>query len=220
MRRALSIFALLALIVGTLIAFCSDWAFPDKDLEKATDRMTIPANMNIVHSAAPKNIYNVGEGYRFGRYAEAIPNLSMHQLTLFQKIFQKKTWHFVSFSDNTQIWGLAVANMGYIESAFMYYCNTRTGAHDKVSALLPGGLLAALPSISSVDPSNCSVFRSPFNTLLEISICYSPSGRSWRVVGSATMEKGSVVDMDVNLRPVSAEPGNQFAMLYPLGSNR
>jgi hypothetical protein len=212
-----------------VIAYISSKAyegFPDKELSNEVFQSTLGIDLNIV-TRPPSSLMNVTTNkYNFGRYNDPIFNPYFHELTSLQRAFQRKTWHFVSFSDGVRIVGVAVGNLGYIETGFIYICDISSGFTDKISVVLPGGFGAATVSKSSIQDS-CSKFNS-FTTSLAISICYNSTSRVYNVNASARMEKGSDIAIAVRLHrkeivtdhSIPLDDDYEFAMVYPLGPHR
>lgn len=172
--------------------------------------------LNNQNKNEKENKENENIKYNYGKYSNPIILPSLHQLNIFQLILQKKEWHFIAISDGTLLIGMAVANLGYIETSFIYFCDTKNKIHDKISFVLPGGANAAIVSPSSIDPEICSTFSSSL-TNFKVSICYISETKSWKLVGSGTLENKSLISYDIHLRRTGLD---EFSLVYPIGPNR
>lgn len=174
---------------------------------------------------APKFMVSEDGQYEFGRYYSPIEHPDMHALNIAQKIFQKKEWQFHAVSNGKVLIGLAIANMGYIETGFIYICDMTTNFHDKISVVFPGGMGAGSVAPSSVAPSETSLERiSPnsqcstfFSSTYQASICFDSTINGWKVIASGLMEKGTRLSLNVNML---RSGDHEFAMVYPLGPRR
>jgi hypothetical protein len=177
---------------------------------------TFTPNMNIIQEIPPNNLIGDNNNYNFGRYSKPISNPSLHDLNIFQKIFQKKQWHFNSFSNDKIIIGLAIADMGYIETSFIYICDVHNHFHDKVSFLLPYGFGASIVSNSSINA--CSSFNSSFANF-NINICFDDNINGWNIKANGILESNTKISFTFKMYR-SNNMGNEFSMIYPLGKNR
>jgi hypothetical protein len=171
---------------------------------------------NLLPVSSPPLSLRTDSKYNFGRYSGPVSSPVLHDLNLLQTIFQKKEWHFIAVSDENLLIGMAVANLGYIETSFIYFCDMKSKVHDKISFVLPGGVKGAKVAPSSIDTNACSTFSSylaPFN----VSMCYLPKSNSWRLVGSSVLENLNHLSFDISLFRTGFD---EFSLVYPLGPNR
>lgn len=175
-----------------------------------------PLTIINTNNSNNSNNSNNDSNYNFGRYSNPILYPNLHNLNIIQKIFQKKEWHFIAINDGSLLIGMAVANLGYIETSFIYFCDTKNNIHDKISFVLPGGSKAAVVSPSSIDSETCSTFSSSL-TNFKVSICYVSSSNSWKLVGNGVLENKSSISFDINLKRTGFD---EFSLVYPLGPNR
>jgi hypothetical protein len=171
---------------------------------------------------APEFMVTDSGQYDFGRYYYPIEHPNLHDLNIAQTIFQKKEWQFHAVSNGKVLIGLAIANMGYIETGFIYICDMTTNFHDKISVVFPGGVGAGSVAPSSVatfsldeSPSPaCSTFTS---SAYKASICFNKTINGWRVSATGLMEKGTRLLLNVKML---RSGDHEFAMVYPLGPRR
>jgi hypothetical protein len=214
--------ALLALLVGALTALLLPSLLPDKELDRPEERLKLIPHVDLdrVSLITPGSIFDTAkQQYNFGRYSRGIPDLRMHELTTAQKVLQKKNWHFISVSDESNIYGVAIADMGYIHSAFVYACDVDMGLHDKSAVLLPAGLGAVSMQVSASSGGACSEFSSGLSDLYA-RMCYNATSNTWAVEASGKMEQGNVFSINVTLSEPQSHEFKHFAMVYPLGRNR
>jgi hypothetical protein len=215
-------------VVSIFIALCcafglwisSPYLLTDKEIPyDDPQHHDFTPNMLTVKSTAPETLLNLSSSrYHYGRYEAPITQPTLHELNFLQLILQKKEWHFIAVSDGNLLIGMAVANLGYIETAFIYFCDMKSRLHDKVSFVLPGGVGSAHVSSSSVAlrSDDCSTFSSSFSSF-NLSMCYNASSRSWHLVGGGVLEKKNSLFFDLNLQRSSF---GEFSLVYPLGPNR
>jgi hypothetical protein len=102
------------------------------------------------------------------------PNL--RPLSAFESTFQRKEWAFTAVSDAVGKWliGFAVADLGYAETGFLYFLDTKSGAHDSWQFLLPGfvnGKTSASASTSTSTSASAPVrVRTASVTIVQLAI--------------------------------------------------
>jgi hypothetical protein len=213
---------LFVLVLGLIFAVSSWYLITPrllKDIEipyNDVQHQDFSPNMFVVSSNTPDELLNADSKYNFGRYSNPILRPELHQLNFLQNLFQKKEWHFVAFSDGDLLVGMAVANLGYIETAFIYFCDMKANLHDKVSFVLPGGVGSSHVATSSISGSDCSLFSSSLASF-NISMCYSEALKSWKLIGGGILENKNSLFFDIDLRRTGFD---EFSMVYPLGPNR
>ena len=79
-----------------------------------------------------------GLNYTFGRFRSPVSEPNFRELNLFESTFQRKEWFFSAVTDNRFLLGFAAVDLGYVETGFLYFFDTRTGSHDHWQFILPG----------------------------------------------------------------------------------
>lgn len=85
----------------------------------------------------PKSLHD-GSSYSFGRFSSPVVDPNLRDMNIFERTFQRKEWSFNAVSDGRWLIGFATADLGYVETGFIYFFDTRFGAHDTWQFLLPG----------------------------------------------------------------------------------
>lgn len=184
----------------------------------------------------PSAIYSAeSSSYAFGRYEGPIPHLNFAPTTTYQNVFHRKKWHFVAVSSGDTLIGLAIADMGYLSSAFVYYLNAITGATEFQQVVTPKlpyssplyeTYVADTTIPSSIQSSPCSIFSGGLLSSLNISICATSANSiiNYNVFVSASFSQLSFV-LNTSIASSTSSSASvaaceHFAMLYPLGSHR
>lgn len=189
----------------------------------------------------PSAIYSAesSRSYAFGRYYGPIPNLNFAPTTTYQNIFHRKKWHFVAVSSGDTLIGLAIADMGYLTSGFVYYLNTTTDATEFQQVVMPklpfssplGDITVAETTVPSTSQqlSSCSRFTGGLLSSLAISICATSVNAviNYDVVVNAVFSNFSFV-LNTTITSIASKTTSlpspagceHFAMLYPLGVHR
>jgi hypothetical protein len=120
--------AVTAVLVASLFAFLHTGELPfDSTLQ----------SMILMTASTPANLYN-GSHYSFGRYTSPVRNPTLRDLNIVEHTFQKKEWFFTAISDGRWLFGLATADLGYVETGFIYFFDKHTVLHDHWQFYLPG----------------------------------------------------------------------------------
>ena len=204
---------ILAVIASVIAWMASPYIFVDVEIApNSFIHLKYSPDMNPVYPP-PETMLDASGNYQFGRYSDPIENPFLHELNIPQRIFQRKEWQFLAASDGRMIVGLAIANMGYIESGFLYIYEVESRFHDKVSVVLPGGMGAGVLAPSSV--AGCSSFDS---SKLEAVICFDKRIDGWNVTARGRSDEHH---LQVDLTMLRAGTGgDEFSMVYPLGPHR
>lgn len=83
-------------------------------------------DMIRVEKVAPRSLLLPNGTYNYGRFRGAIAFPELHSLTIGQRLAQRKNWEFLSITINEWMIGVAIADMGYVGSSFVYFYNAKT----------------------------------------------------------------------------------------------
>ena len=126
----------LGIVIAGVVALCSVlFAFMQ------TSHGELPFNppdyMTHIQDTSPTQLHD-GTAYTFGRYSSAVANPNLREMNMLEKTLQRKEWSFNAVSNGRFLLGFATADLGYVETGFLYFFDIRTGAHDHWQFDLPG----------------------------------------------------------------------------------
>lgn len=125
------------LIAGVVALLAVLYAF----LQASTGEVPFnpPAHMTQLQDKAntPKQLHD-GSGYTFGKFRTAVANPNLRDMNVLERTFQRKEWSFNAVSDGRWLVGFAAADLGYVQSGFLYFFDTKSGVHDSWQFILPG----------------------------------------------------------------------------------
>ena len=84
----------------------------------------------------PKQMHD-GTDYAFGRFNAPVMNPNLRDMNFLERTLQRKEWSFNAVTDGRWLIGFAAVDLGYIETGFMYFLDTRSGSHDSWTYMLP-----------------------------------------------------------------------------------
>jgi hypothetical protein len=101
---------------------------------------SLPYSLTLQPAALTPPLLHDGQHYTFGKFSSPVLHPNLRPLSAFESTFQRKEWAFTAVSDAVGKWliGFAVADLGYAETGFLYFLDTKSGAHDSWQFLLPG----------------------------------------------------------------------------------
>lgn len=97
-----------------------------------------PPESMITFSDTPQQLHSNRDGYTFGRFRSAVSDPNLREMNLLESTLQRKEWAFTAVSNGRFLVGMATADLGYVETGFLYFFDIHTGAHDSWQFLLPG----------------------------------------------------------------------------------
>jgi hypothetical protein len=156
----------------------------------------------------PDKLYNAGK-YNFGRWNKAVPHPNIHNISLTQHITQKKEWQFMAFYNGKTFIGVAVGQLNYIGTAFVYVLEDQFA--DQKTTLLPLGMGAV---ISSSSISGCTTWYDAISRL-NISLCNHDKSMNVKIQGH--LNGGKEIRVDAVLDTSNTE---SLVLSYPIGPHR
>jgi hypothetical protein len=167
----------------------------------------IPFNTTLLANA-PAKLYE-NDKYNFGRFKKPIRTPNLHKLTKVQTLVQKKEWHFISLYDGQNFFGLAVGQLNYMATAFVYVLGENGG--EKINAMRPLGMGATF-SPSSV--SGCSEWHTTMAPKLRIILCNTENNTHVEV--ETTLNSGWFLKIDAMIDTRT----ESLTLAYPVGEHR
>eukprot|EP01065_Artemidia_motanka_P038538 TRINITY_DN47389_c0_g1_i1.p1 TRINITY_DN47389_c0_g1~~TRINITY_DN47389_c0_g1_i1.p1 ORF type:complete len:425 (+),score=163.18 TRINITY_DN47389_c0_g1_i1:57-1277(+) len=158
------------------------------------------------------------QSYNFGRWRRPLPVANLHELTVAQKVAQKKEWHWVGVAAGDLFVGVGMMQLGYSSNIVLYWLDAATGAtgmHEKMiplAALMYGAKFSTDDGEPSSSVRGCSAWTAFGPTAR---LCFDPSAGLMRVQISTQTTNGALA---ANLT-MDASDG-VFSLVYPLGKRR
>lgn len=168
--------------------------------------------------ATPESLHN-GTHYVFGRFSSPVPKPELRDsMNVMERTFQKKEWIFNAVSTDRYMFGFAIADLGYVDSGFVYWIDTKSGLHDSYQFSQPGFLSGSRVATSNVLDGACSSFDA-FITgkATQIEVCFDAAMNGWHVDVRTKLERKSRLSVQFDL---IRSGGPELAMNYPIGPDR
>ena len=238
--RRIWILAITGIVIYIAIVFQMNFLAIQRDGTTSIDSNLFLDRLHLIKSP-PHQLYNPDVNitthtspYAYGRYNAPIPYLNFAPVSIYQDVFHRKKWHFVSVSSGDTIVGFAIADMGYITSGFVYYLNTLTNETEfeqvvvpklPISTPLASTTVAATTVPTSLHPSPCSLFDGGLLSSLKLSICATGTTSSihYDVSVNAKFKSSTSLILNATIYTTTAsseQTCGHFAMAYPLGPHR
>lgn len=182
---------------------------PGRKLLQPDQEYTTPVYFETLIQPIPPPTLFDGTAYHFGRWKLPIAEPRLHSLTFYQSFVQKKEWHFTAISDGDKLFGIAVGQLNYVASGFVYVLDGKTGTFSYHSQLFPLGFGATISPSSIRGCSNWT--SSPFR----ISMC--GHARGWDVDVSAKLNHDENMQISST---ITTEDSESLVLSYPIGPRR
>jgi hypothetical protein len=182
--------------------------FPDKE-------GVIPFDFTDSREAPLELFLPKDNRYHYGRWLSPIPQPNLHSLNLFQRCLQKKEWEFIALSTERYLFGLAVGQLNYAGTGFIYFYDSVTGQTLQHASLLPLGLKTHF-SNSSMDGCSSFAFRS-----LSVSFCQQTEKGATEIDINASVVFSDSTSINIKAQLGSLQkPSGTLALSFPIGPKR
>jgi len=207
-----------------------DVLFPDKEAPPQpfviSDSHIAPIEWYLESKEERERKGGVMYEYEVGRWLAPIHHPQFHDLNWFQTLIQKKEWEFVALSTGRFFIGVAVGQLNYAGTGFVYVYDTHTTQTHITSSLLPLGFRTQVSKSSIEGCSSFSLFS------LDIKLCkerilsqhHTPNtihNHTFlnHITISASFPDSTTLLLNATLGTQTTPPGT-LALSYPMGPKR
>ena len=118
----------------------------------------------------PPALYKDGERV-LGRWRGGVNDTTIENLSLGQYAVQHKEWQWFGFTDGRFFLGLAVGQLHYVSTAFVFALDSSTRQSAKVAVEMPLGAFTHVAE-GLADREHCTSFESALASAVTVRICY------------------------------------------------